>query len=241
MAKIKFVGCGSAFTSPEYYQSNALIVAESGKKMLIDCGSDVRFALQECSLNYKDIDAVYISHLHADHVGGMEWLAFCRFFDPSCDRAQLFCNDCLMEELWEHSLRGGLESLQGKVANLTEYFDCLPIASNGVFEWEGICFVPVQTVHVISGYKIQYGYGLLIQRKPKSELEKLENDRIFFTTDTQFCPYQINEFYRQANIVFHDCETSPFKSNVHAHCDDLKTLPKDEKKKMWLYNKRNGI
>ena len=25
-------------------------------------------------LGYADIDAVYISHLHADHVGGLEWL-----------------------------------------------------------------------------------------------------------------------------------------------------------------------
>jgi hypothetical protein len=35
-------------------------------------------------------------------------------------------------------------------------------------------------------------------------------------------------------LIFHDCETSPFKSGVHAHFDDLKTLPDEIKSKMWL-------
>jgi hypothetical protein len=39
-----------------------------------------------------------------------------------------------------------------------------------------------------------------------------------------------------ADVVFHDCETYPFKSGVHAHYDDLVTLPKEQKAKMWLYH-----
>ena len=37
-------------------------------------------------------------------------------------------------------------------------------------------------------------------------------------------------------MIFHDCETSPFKSGVHAHYDELKTLKNDVKNKMWLYH-----
>jgi len=32
--KIKFIGAGSAFTSPDYYQSNMLITSKSGKRLL---------------------------------------------------------------------------------------------------------------------------------------------------------------------------------------------------------------
>jgi ribonuclease BN (tRNA processing enzyme) len=74
------LGTGSAFTLKNF-QSNYLLKGE--KNLLIDCGGDIRFSLKEQNMSYKDIDAVYISHLHADHQGGLEYLAFCSYFDPS--------------------------------------------------------------------------------------------------------------------------------------------------------------
>jgi ribonuclease BN (tRNA processing enzyme) len=83
--KIVFLGVGSAFTLPSRlkesnnaipktiddcdWQSNVVVVSKSGKMLLIDCGGDIRFALWQQGLSYKDIDAVYVSHLHADHIG----------------------------------------------------------------------------------------------------------------------------------------------------------------------------
>ena len=63
---------------------------------------------------------------------------------------------------------------------------------------------------------------------------------VFLTTDTQFAPSQIMDFYRRASIVFQDCETSPYKSGVHAHYSELKTLPGDIRAKMWLYHYQDG-
>lgn len=42
--ELQFVGCGSAFTTKEYYQSN-LLVKKNGKNFLIDIGGDARFGL----------------------------------------------------------------------------------------------------------------------------------------------------------------------------------------------------
>jgi len=133
--KIQFIGCGSAFTSMEYYQSNVLVTAPSGKKLLIDCGGDARFALGELGITSNDIDAVYVSHLHKDHIGGMEWLAFTTYFNPGKERPLLYTVSGLMQPLWT-ALKGGLESLQGKMAHLTDYFDCKPVTINTFFEWE---------------------------------------------------------------------------------------------------------
>lgn len=269
--KLIFVGCGSAFTTEEYFQSNAIVQAASGKRLLIDCGSDIRFALGKLGLDARNIDAAYISHLHADHIGGMEYLAFVRYFTkkPGESRPLLFCVPELMKELWEHSLCGGLESLEEKVMNITDYFECHPVPINSGFFWEGLSFTPVQTVHIMSGFKITHSYGLMIQQcanminrppsvraeiipigvirrfEDQSEGKGLEasestfvvsGPRIFFTTDTQFCPNQITKFYQSASLIFHDTETAPYYSKVHAHYDDLKTLPADVKKKMWLYH-----
>lgn len=233
MFKIQFIGVGSAFTTREYYQSNALIIAGSGKKLLIDCGTHAQFALEELGINNgnlgREIDGVYISHLHADHIGSLEWLALVTYFNPGFQRPKLFGIQSLMSDLWNKSLRGGLETLEGKIANLTDYFECHPVRINNSFVWENIKFTPVQTVHVVSGMQIQHSYGLMIQ-----EVGSVK--RVFLTTDTQFAPYQMRKFYDQADLILHDCETAPFKSGVHAHYDDLNGLPAPVKAKMWLYH-----
>lgn len=236
--KIQFAGVGSAFCSAKYYQSNAIVHSDSGKKFLIDAGGDIRFSLGELGITYKDIDTLYLSHAHADHVGGVEFLGFCRFFDKSCQKPKLYCERTLMKEIWENSLRGGMECYEGKVLNLTDFFDCIPFDINTSFLWENIKFTPVQTVHVMSGYKIVNSFGLIIEQqkdgKPDPAFKK-----VFFTTDTQFCPSQLVKFYDDVGLIFHDCETNGYKSGVHASYENLATLSANAKNKMWLYHYNN--
>lgn len=252
MPVLKFLGVGSAFTLPEDgdlnncdWQSNMMITADSGKRMLIDCGSDIRFSLAQQDIypmDYGQIDAVYISHLHADHMGGLECIGFCTYFNPTVDRPKLYCNNNVMYSLWNHGLRGGMESIQTKMVTLTEYFDCEPVYENGSFVWEGILFTPVQTVHVVAGYTIKHSYGLLIQNRNGDNgfVGDAETERYgkvtFITTDTQFAPNQLIDYYKMADVIFQDCETTPYKSGVHSHISDLEGLGDEIKTKMWLYH-----
>jgi len=141
-----------------------------------------------------------------------------------------------MHEIWENSLKGGLESIEGKVMHLTDYFHCHGIEPNDSFVWEGITFTPVQTVHIVDGFRFMPSYGLLIQQlEPPGEKDQtVVGKSVFFSGDTQFAPSQLAKFYSLGDTIFHDCETAPYFSKVHAHYNDLKTLPPDTKKKMWL-------
>ncbi len=56
------------------------------------------------------------------------------------------------------------------------------------------------------------------------------------SADSQFVPDLMLPLYQEAEIIFHDCETSEKKSGVHAHYTELKTLPSEIKRKMWLYH-----
>ncbi len=238
--KIKFLGVGSAFTTSEYYQSNMLVTARNGKELLVDCGTDIRFSLRECrhttDVSSQDgdsrgqIDAVYISHLHSDHIGGMEWMAFETYFSPNSGKPKLFMEENIMHEMWNCSLKGGLGCIEGKQMHLTDYFDCRPASDGGSFCWERILFTLVKMPHIITGYKNFYSYGLLIE-----EMDH-QGSRVFITTDTQFQPDLIGRIAKKTSVIFHDCETSPLKSIVHAHYDDLCTLPSALRRKIWLYH-----
>lgn len=237
--KLTFIGVGSAFSLKNYH-SNMLLestrvagvtgVTESlTERMLIDCGGTAQMALHELGFNAFDIDDLYISHQHADHIGGMEWLCFSRYFGQNrkC-LPDLYLNEKLAASLWNDSLRGGMRSHQGVVLELDSFFTRVHrVGRNKSFNWGGANFTPVQTVHVMDGYEIVPSYGLLINT---------DKGEAFLTTDTQFCPRQIEDFYQRAWIIFQDCEAAPYKSGVHAHYSDLKTLPPEIKGKMWLYH-----
>ena len=251
--KLTFIGVGGAFTMKNW-QSNMLFETslptmtpgvnvhdsngEVVRRMLLDCGGDARFALAALGLGAKDIDAVYISHCHADHVGGLEWLGFSRYFSPGT-KPDLYINERLAGQLWNDSLRGGMAS-QGVILTLDSFFrQVFRVPKNDSFRWQNRKFQPIQTVHYMDGYEIVPSYGLLV-----SNPNNKDAGEAFITTDTQFCPRQIEDFYKRAYIIFQDCETydltGNIRSGVHAHYLDLKTLPAETKAKMWLYHYSDG-
>jgi ribonuclease BN (tRNA processing enzyme) len=153
-------------------------------------------------------------------------LAFTRKFTPGCQSPRLYAERNLIPEIW-NALCPGLNSIEGQVTHLEDFYSVHPVDVNDSFTWEGICFSPVQTVHVMAGKKIKNSFGLIIEHNGK---------KVYFTTDTQFCPSQLDVFYKEADAIFQDCETSKFPSRVHAHYDVLKNLSLDIKGKMWLYH-----
>jgi phosphoribosyl 1,2-cyclic phosphodiesterase len=230
--KLVFLGTGSAFTL-DNYQSNMLVDAPGGR-LLIDCGGDARRSLAEQGLAATDISEVYVSHLHADHVGGLEWLGLSTYFAASKDdpsrRPLLHLRHSLVDDLWL-SLHGGMGTIQGRVAKLDTYFDVRPIARNGGFTFAGTEFRTVQVVHYYDGFEIVPTYGLLFEHA---------GVRVFLTTDTQVAPAQMDDFRAMADYIFQDCETARFASTVHAHYDDLRELETDVKARMWLYGYQDG-
>lgn len=224
--KLTFIGTGSAFTvGAGNFHSNMFFETKTHKRLLIDCGSDARHALHELSLSYKDFNAVYVSHLHADHCGGLEWLAFCSKFDSACSKPALYVHPDLLNPMWD-SLKAGLNSLQETNINLTTYFEVHPIQKLK-FIWEQATFTIFQTVHIKLANGLMPCYGLQ---------GDVDGKHILITTDTQFVPDLMLPLYQKADLIFHDCELTTNPSGVHAHYSDLKTLSPEIKRKMWLYH-----
>lgn len=235
------IGSGSAFTMKNW-QSNFLI-RHNGKNLLIDCGGDIRFALDEFNLKVSDIDAVYISHAHADHIGGLEWLGFCTLFNPMLPKPKIYGEATVLKDLWHKSLVGGMEGLEGTKYTennadgvlLSTYFEVHPVFPNSFFTWEGIRFDIIQSVHITAKYALSNSFGLMWSDPDTTE-------RVYLTTDCQFSPEAtMKAYYQEPQHIFQDCETSDFASGVHANYKFLRTLPNELKAKMWLYHYQDNV
>ena len=232
MIKLLFLGTGSAFTvGADNYHSNMLLIDDKDNKLLIDCGSDIRFSLHDQDLSYLDITDIYISHLHSDHVGGLEYICFTTKFDPRCHKPNLYISKDIAGSLWQNTLSGGLTSVQGDINDLDSFFNVHKVDKNSHFTWQNIQFDLVQVVHIDNGYYLMPSYGLFFE---------INGVKIFITTDTQLQVEKMKELYDRADIIFHDCETSKFPTPVHAHYNDLVNLPTQIKNKMWLYGYQPG-
>jgi ribonuclease BN (tRNA processing enzyme) len=72
---VTFAGSGDAFGSGGRYQACIhLRPPGSAAPVLLDCGSTSLSALRRCGLDPGEIAAVFVSHLHGDHFGGLPFL-----------------------------------------------------------------------------------------------------------------------------------------------------------------------
>ncbi|MBD2078611.1 MBL fold metallo-hydrolase [Leptolyngbya sp. FACHB-17] len=233
MPNLLFLGSGSAFTVGEdNFHSNMLLTSDRGRKLLIDCGSDIRFSLYAAGLSYLEITDIFISHLHADHAGGLEFIGMTRRFDPRCDRANLYLSKDIASELWDRTLSGGMRSIDQDIATLDTYFTVHRIGKGEGFMWEGIRFELVRMIHVDTGFYVMPSYGLFFE---------VQGVKVFISGDSQLCLQQNYPFYEQADLIFHDCETAIVRTPVHAHYSKLITLPERFRRKMWLYGYQPGL
>jgi ribonuclease BN (tRNA processing enzyme) len=74
-ATVTFAGCGDAFGSGGRFQACIHIRPQAPQPpLLLDCGATSLTALRQAGLDPSEIGAVFVSHLHGDHFGGLPFL-----------------------------------------------------------------------------------------------------------------------------------------------------------------------
>lgn len=132
---VRVVGVGDAFTALYY---NACLLIEAGdQRLLVDAPPALARALRDLSLKTSDtvglddIDHVLITHLHGDHVGGLEQLLFWRRFVTG-RKTTVHAIPDVLAGLWDTRLRGGMDTLMRpdggtERLELTDYAHVAPL------------------------------------------------------------------------------------------------------------------
>ncbi|QNL22958.1 MBL fold metallo-hydrolase [Hyphobacterium sp. CCMP332] len=73
MAELQVMGSGDAFGSGGKMQT-CFWINWNKKNLLVDCGATSSVAIKSIGKKIEDIDVIFISHLHGDHIGGIPFI-----------------------------------------------------------------------------------------------------------------------------------------------------------------------
>lgn len=192
------IGVGTAF-GRRYFNSNLIIEFDSTQFLLVDCGITASRSLETIGMSVLDVENLFVSHLHADHIGGIEELALKSKLILG-RKINLFVNERLVDDLWD-SIRGGIEHTQLGPMELGDYFNVHPYDESFVFE--GVEFSSHPTNHIKGMLSFDLGF-----------------DSLLLTGDTLFSRDYVVSRASGFETVVHDCSFNDFQK-VHTFYEEL--------------------
>jgi ribonuclease BN (tRNA processing enzyme) len=220
---VRVVGVGDAFTAR--YHNACLLLETGGTRLLVDAPPALARALRDLSLaspglpevNLDHIDHVLITHLHGDHVGGLEQLLFWRRFVTG-KKARLHAIPAVLAGLWDTRLKGGMDTLLDhpggptRTLGLDDYAIVEPLGP-GVTHIGDLAVEWRPTIHHIPTSALRFRVG---------------SSSFGYSADTAFDPGLI-DWLQGADLFFHETNLG-----VHTPLASLAALPAATRARMRL-------
>lgn len=247
--KITSLGHGGAFAS--YAQGNSsFLIENNGEKLLFDCGPLTPLVLRdEMGIDLFDINYIYISHTHADHIGGLPLLLQHRFWIPRENKTKpiIVAHVDVMRELMPF-LQNELEHtnvITKESVSIEKFFEYHRIDDEAYVDALGEFMIQSErSYHTINsstitnlGGEYKPCYGLKFYAKTRN----YEYDyKLYVSGDNADYKYSLKYTVYLPECMIVDCETLPaqFASGVHCPLTNLIDMNK-KSVKMYLTHYSN--
>ncbi len=195
---LRFLGVGNAHAIA-LGSSSAVIESDGEPLLMIDCGPDALTAYLE---HYRSAPkAIYLTHAHMDHIGGLERLFFSTYFDADRrGRLRIYTHAALVPILQARVADYPLVLAEGG-ANFWDAFQLIALSSG--FWHQGIWFDVFPTRH----HAPMTSFGISLRAS------------MVWTGDTRPIPEVLACLAGSNELVAHDCIVQGNPS--HSGIDDL--------------------
>ena len=232
------LGTGDAFSAYNY--SSSILVESGGQSLLLDCPHPIRKILREASsaeshiIDISDISAILLTHLHADHVSGLEGFAFYSPFALQ-RKTQLIAHPDILNGIWENSLQVGMSQLldaedlkkRGKSLNMSEIRERGFLKSyhfDDFFEVTSLSWTEAVKFGVFS-----IECRETIHHVPTTAFRiRVADKMLAYSADTTYDPSLI-EWLSKADVIIHETNYG-----THTAYEKLALLPEEIRAKMFL-------
>jgi ribonuclease BN (tRNA processing enzyme) len=257
---LQLLGSGGAF-SRRFGTTCAVLTLPDGNRWLLDCGRQAPDQLEKAKLSWHDIAGQLITHVHGDHVYGLEDFSFSRYYVSGATipaiieggpRPQMIVHTGVRKELWDF-LAPSLRYLMGSNGDpcsgtLEHYFEIqAPLRAEEprhgrawphaeTFDCGGLEIVMRETPHIPGKPACAIEFWL-----PGHEANSDDPRMAWWSGDSVVEPRRLPEIAERASIMFHDCTFVPASGFVHGLFDQLRRLPAATREKIVLMHHEDDL
>ena len=195
--KVVFLGTGEAFD--EHLPNNSQLII--GKKvLLLDCGYAIPHALWKYNANPSFIDAIYITHAHADHYFGLPMIILRMMEEGRKKDLTLFCQKG-MKEMIQHVLSLAYRTLQN-----VSFLKIIEVDEGQQVKYNELLFTFAYSTHSTK--------NLAIRISAKNKVVCYSGDGMFTERS--------EHLYKNADLVIH--ESFKIDEELHGHATIKKVI-----------------
>lgn len=195
--KLIFLGVGEAFD--ENFPNNSHLVVSEKTNLLLDCGCTTPTQLWKFNDDQSFLDAIYISHSHADHYFGIPALLYRMREEERKKPLTIICQD---NKIIKDIIDYGYKNLYSKLRFDINFIE---VEEEQTIQFNDLKFLFASTTHSISNFAIKIDDG---------------KKSLCYSGDGGFNE-KTEELYKNSDLVIHEAYLYDEKKIGHGCITDL--------------------